>query len=635
MNFIQFGLFGVFFLSSCVAGIVFYHYIDDKKIFFRNRYLFLGETLLLGSIVHVGIMLLLSLVHLYSAPFLWTGILLPFLFLTNEKVRDTFKELILSKPKVDLPLILFVLLLAIFVFRNCFFIMDIDSHSGYLLAQKIWLEQGTSLYGNLGTDKYIFAPQFNAIPYALGLSIYPQETLFPQLINLFWRLIVLLLVFGYTSYRFNRYYGLAAATIILLNHHFFYSGINGYVIINAAVIALLFAGVYNFWEAKKENKNIYFVLALIFMSQIILNKYQMAIIMGLVFVLGIFIQPKWWLKLRSVVQTKRYFISILGVIMIALMWFLKNYIVTGSPTFPLLAGRFGALGWTPEMDKVFVNVSGMLPLSLVLKYISYLFIWPGVKVLKIVIVTIIFLPLILFFAHLRSSTDKESVNEFCYWLGVCMLSMIGLCLIGFFDPRNYRYLIAIAGFSAIFSMDFILSNCLLIKNRFITGAMILIISSLGYHVMFVEIGGGFRRPTFKQNIQVILNQIHTDDVIDDFYPEHRSAINGFNQYKEKAMRSAWEVPFARKYSAFMLPTRPQLVFRGTNIIKWDSYDKEELIVEDLKDYGIEYVMKPTKDELLFLTPEEYAPIAMEKGKQRFPKEILYDYGFPKELTQIR
>ena len=65
----------------------------------------------------------------------------------------------------------------------------------------------------------------------LGVALFGQETLFPQFVNLSWRLVLTLLVFGYVSYRFSRYHGLAAAMLVLFNDHMFFSGVRSFVII--------------------------------------------------------------------------------------------------------------------------------------------------------------------------------------------------------------------------------------------------------------------------------------------------------------------------------------------------------------------------------------------------------------------
>ncbi len=226
MNHAQFSLFIVYAFSVLFCGIGIYNFLDSNKKSFINKGILLGEVLLIGGIFLVGELLILSLIKLYRAPYLWGAVLINYAFLLNKNTRNTIFELCRKKISLDFSKIVFMILLFILIFRNLYFMVDVDSHSTYLFAQRLWISSGTSLIGNIGNDCRIFVPHFNAVPYSLGLSLFGEETLFPQLIDLFWRIIVMLLVFGYTSYRFNGYYGLAATMFVIFNDHFFSSGAN-------------------------------------------------------------------------------------------------------------------------------------------------------------------------------------------------------------------------------------------------------------------------------------------------------------------------------------------------------------------------------------------------------------------------
>ena len=73
MNYIQFFLFGIYVLSALSAGSYIcwrIGYPVDRM----NRWVYLGEALLLGSIWIYGQMMILSLVGLYRGEFLWAAI---------------------------------------------------------------------------------------------------------------------------------------------------------------------------------------------------------------------------------------------------------------------------------------------------------------------------------------------------------------------------------------------------------------------------------------------------------------------------------------------------------------------------------------------------------------------------------
>ena len=85
-------------------------------------------------------------------------------------------------------------------------------------------------------------------------------------------------------------------------------------------------------------------------------------------------------------------------------------------------------------------------------------------------------------------------------------------------------------------------------------------------------------------------------------------------------------------SPFLLPTRPQIELWKTSVIQWDSYNNEVSIVRDLRAYGIEWIMRLRGGKFSFIPIEDYAKEAVHFN--RYPQTTVYDYGFPKELTQV-
>ncbi|MCX5681467.1 MAG: hypothetical protein NT079_04215, partial [Candidatus Omnitrophica bacterium] len=417
-----------------------------------NRFIYLGECFLLGAILVIGELLFLSLVRLYHGPFLWAVVMAQFIFLFVPSVRAQCARIFSHSIFWDFPFVVFLLLLAIFIFRNLFFLVDVDSHNVYLYAQKLWLDQGTSLWGNRGVNVAIFTPHFNAVPYALGISLFKTEVLFPQLIVVSWTVLVSILVFGYTSWRFNRWYGLAAVMMFLFNDHIFYSGTNNCVIINGALIAFFFAAVYNFWQSRVQKDDFRFALALIFLFQVMANKYQAAVAFFFLFVLGLLIQPSLGRQLRSLFSIRRYVWAMALSAGFVGLWYFKNFIVFGCPTFPVLAGKFNVLGWTVQRDFAFMQATGHPSPMTLLKYSSYLFVWPGVDSLKWFFLVLFFLPVIMFVFFLRRKEVSTAVfSEWLYWFNAAFFFTIGIILVTFADPRAYRYSIALTVFVFIFS----------------------------------------------------------------------------------------------------------------------------------------------------------------------------------------
>lgn len=638
MNYAQFGMFAVFFFSVVSCGLAVYNFINRENKSFINGSIFLGEVLLLGSTLLVGELLLLSFAGLYKAPYLWSAVFLNYGLLFSAKNRRSCALFLNKKAVFNLPFLLLMLLLAVFVFRNCYFLVDVDSHGGYLLTQKIWLSAGTSLIGDAGFDARLFVPQFNAVPYGLGLSVFGTETLFPQLINTFWRLIVIILVFGYTAYYFNGYYGLGAAMFVLLNDHFFYSGANRYVIINGAVIAFYFAAAYNFWEARRRRCSFRFFLALIFLTQLTANKYQIIFDLLFLAVLGLVIQPDLKQRIKDIFSRKERLYCLIGACFISGLWLLKNLLLCGNPLFPMLAGKLGTFNWTTPLEAVSLKRAFYISPMKLFKFLSYFFIWPGVAVAKYVFFCLTLLPLFILKVFLREKFDKEALLGFSFWLGLSLLSIIGICFTGWQDPRAYRYLIAVFSFTTVLSISYIFTEVLHIRKKIVIGCVIILLAAAGgrnegLRVMKMT-AGGLEFPTFGENMGVITDRLHADYAVKKHYPAVSEINKVLKDNKDKLKKLAWDQDCLGPYtSAFVLPISTVVSLQLNALIKWDSYESPELIENDLREYGIDWVITRKDDKFVIISSADYAKMAVKF--ERYPRYTNYDYGFPEELKKIQ
>jgi len=631
MNYLQILTFLFFFIIVFITGSGVFALFDVRDKLSRQRFLFLGEILLLGYILIAGELITFSLTKFYFGVNIWVVTVLNMLFLLRKQTRDLIGEFFSRPIKWDPPLIVFLIFLAVLTFRNSFPLMDNDSHSTYMWMPKLWLMHHTSIFGDLTMDVRAFLPHMESVPYALGIVLFGQETLFEGFVNLSWRWIVLFLVFGYTSFRFNRYYALAASLLILLNDHFFYSGINYNVLLNAAVICFVFACAYNFWESREQNSPFRFMLAIIFLSQIIAAKFQMAIVIIFLFFLMVLMQKDLFGKCFSIIKKKNWIIPVIIAIYFAVFWFLKNYLATGLATFPIFAGKFHVWGWTPEYSRVYNIVMGGISFSTFLKYMNYLFIWPGINAAKLVVMIISFTPIIFLIGGLRNSLKESPLTEFSFWFTVSLLVLMGITLGCHQDPRYYRYGIGVMSFTAVYGVWFIFYHCLKIRSDMIIAGLLILISLAPIKLITLHGTSSFH-PSIQENVDVFLNKLHTSDLMAKWYERNGWAIKGFNENPEKVKTAAWDVRDPVLTSAFVLPERPHVGLWFNALIRWESYEKEELIIKDLKDNGIEWIMsiKGEGGALRFITIEDYAKEAVHFVRYR--KRTYFDYGFPSELS---
>lgn len=632
MNFAQFALFIVYFFSIFFIGTLVFTFLSRNEKQFINRWLYLGEVFLLGSIVLVGQLLLLSICGLYKAHFLWAMVLLNYLSLFDKNTRNSVVTLFYIKSVISIPAIMFVIFIIILIFRNCYFRVDVDSISTYLFAQKLWLSSGSSIIGSIANDARIFIPHFDTLPCSLGISVFGQETLFPELVDLLWRVIVLLLVFGYTSYRFNEYFGLAAAMLIIFDGHFFYSGANQWVLINSALIAFMFGAVYNFWEASVQKNPFRFLLAIIFTSQLLANKYQMLYFSVFVLTLGVFIQLRPKETIGEILNNKRWLFAFLIGCFFMSLWYFKNLFITGDPMFPILAGKLKVFNWLPEQGNVFFKLFGGIKPALFVKYMNYFFIWPGVNSVKYLAIAVSFLPLIFVISTFRRNMNKNSFFELNYWLALCILALMGICLSSHQDPRYFRYPIAIFSYTAVFFINYIFKYCFNIRKEIFINGIILLLALPGYKTVY-QGGGNFNRPTIRENLDVLFDKIHVDYAIRKHYPQVPVILKEIEKQSDKFKIGAWDMAGGINFPAFFLPIKPTVSLWVTTLISWDSYAEANLIISDLKRYGIGWIAVFRDNKLIFLSAEEYAKEAVKYD--RYPNKIYYDYNFPPELSRIK
>ncbi|MBF0595615.1 MAG: hypothetical protein HQL22_11715 [Candidatus Omnitrophica bacterium] len=630
MVYFQFLLFFVFVCSVLILGSGFHAFINTKRETIFNRCSCLGESLLLGSILVVGELMILSLLGAYKAPYLWAAVLLNFLFLLIPKARENLKTIVLQKVHLDLPLIGFILLLGLFCFRNCYYLFDVDDLLTYCYTQKLWLSAGTSLVGTSASLNSIFLPMFDAVPYSLGLSVFGQETLFPQLVNLFWRVIVVLLVFGYTSYRLNRSFGLAAAMFVVFNDHIFYSGDNPWVVINGVVPALFLAAAYNGWESR-GGSSFRLILAVFFLIQVMANKYQMFYALFFVLFFILYIQSDLFRQCRDILKDRTWLIAIALSLALASLWYLKNYLITGDPVFPAFAGVHRIFDWVPQQEMVYRKFFGGVTVNQFFKYMSYFFVWPGIASAKYVIAAISFLPFVLFVVLRKESFDKKVAVELFFWMGICILILLGTCLGNHQDPRYYRYGIGVSSFTAVFIIFFFLVHVVEIKNGLLCGliAIVLVLPNARDVIGQNSLHG----PSIQDNVGVLLNKIHMDDVIRKHYPQLIAIRKDLELQKDKIDRSAWYTGLECNFPLFLLPDRPLASLWRSGLISWDSYDSADLIINNLKQRNIQWLMKYKDGHLVFVPIEEFAQEAVQYNRR--PTETINNYDFPREIAQIK
>jgi hypothetical protein len=263
-----------------------------------------------------------------------------------------------------------------------------------------------------------------------------------------------------------------------------------------------------------------------------------------------------------------------------------------------------------------------------------LFIWPGVNPAKVVSILITFLPFVLLVSSVRKTLDQEKFFELSWWLGVSIAILMGICLTSHQDPRYFRFGIGVSAFCAILGLRYIFIQCLLIKNEVIIGALLFVMAFAGIKVVNQD-EGTMKRPSFQNNIDVILNKLHMDYAIDRHYPMTALAKKLLEENFEKLPKAAWDADGHHGLSPFLLPASPQVGLWFTSVIAWDSYEDPLKVVNDLRETGIEWIMSgDTNTQKVEIIPiEEYAQKAVAYNRR--PQRIAFPYTMPPELTNSK
>ncbi len=140
MNHIQLILFLFFAGSAFISGVAIYTYIGlNRSTVAKNRAIYFSETIILGSAFIYGLFMLLSMVHLYTKEFLFAVVVVNYLLLLRQDIRRELNKFWIAALPSSITFYVFALILFVFIFRNYYFQVNIDSHISYLAAQKLWL----------------------------------------------------------------------------------------------------------------------------------------------------------------------------------------------------------------------------------------------------------------------------------------------------------------------------------------------------------------------------------------------------------------------------------------------------------------------------------------------------------------
>lgn len=127
-----------------------------------------------------------------------------------------------------------------------------------------------------------------------------------------------------------------------------------------------------------------------------------------------------------------------------------------------------------------------------------------------------------------------------------------------------------------------------------------------------------------------------DAVISTFWPSNAIIERAAKEEAARFANAAWDsggngMGFDN-ISPYLMPVRPVLDYWHTSIVHFNSYADADLVTADVRNFGIEWVMRVENNAVRFESPEDYAARAAKL--ERFPQDLFYDFGFPQELRQV-
>jgi hypothetical protein len=356
----------------------------------------------------------------------------------------------------------------------------------------------------------------------------------------------------------------------------------------------------------------------------------------LVFGMGLLIQNNKRILVAEILRNKSRCSILIAAAGLLALWFLKNFLITGDPVFPGFAGRLRVFEWTPGQEAAFMQVFGGIGPEIFLKYMSFLLIWPGIKAAKLVLLLIYALPFTLLFLDKKTGQDYQGqISELCYWIGISALTLFGICLMCHQDSRFYRYPLPMFSFTAIYGGFFLLTQLGRVPRTLAVASLLLMsfvpMANEGLKVPLAQ-EGGFRYPTFAQNIQVLTGRIRTADVVNARYPDIAKVLALVKNHPDQFAKSAWDMAsFKVNIPQFWLPKRPVVSVWYSNLIRWDSYGDPKQVLKDFRSENIEWVIEIKDAGWGFTGVEEYA--ARLSSQMRFPGKKFYAYSGIEELDK--
>ena len=562
-----------------------------------------GISWFIGYFFYEGILSLLLMCQLFQPGIVViTGVVLSCLgiFWLLRQKRDICRALFdRSSPWLEIFLLgamaLFVL------FWNLYPAFDVDSLAFYFTAIQQFLEKGGRFFSPFSDIRHSVPLGENYL-YALGFAVRSQSTIFPQLLHGFSKVMFLMCVYGVAKSLGAGFFSLVAAALVLSEEHLLASGANMFVRINTSLTFSLFLLCVSLLLLHRTQRHHFAALAFAAGCYAMLCKYlgiAYFLCGAAIFFLILLARKGTGKTFRDVLSFKRkpFTMSIVAASAVfAALPYLYNYIVTGTPVFPAAVGPFQS----PHYDSVASEISRLwhyhLSLPQVLKNITAFMVWPGILPSKILT------PVALLASVFTILAGKDNMAHFKTGMAFLLTSIGVITLNGLymvFEMRYYRYGIGMYALACTFLLLFLLrsvfgQNLWLQRSQNIAGRVFVVLVC-GFCVSYSFNVMGASRPSAKEIIAFVSNQVSEEDIVAQRYPK------AFAQYRRLMLQNlpnekmAFLLSFSWPHTLYPVAGK-DIAFLHSAAFPSDVYYNDGLFAKALLKNNVKYVFNQLVSE---------------------------------------
>lgn len=219
-----------------------------------------------------------------------------------------------------------------------------DALIHHLAVPKLWLKHGR-IY-EIPWANYAYYPMNINLLYAICL--YFKNDIAPKFIHLAFGMGIGLLIYLYLKYRYDRNWGLLGMVIFITTPVVIWLSTSAYIDLGMTFFTTASVLAFVKWRDSKYGQFKWLVISSCCMGIAIGSKYNALIAL---FILNLILMLSYVRDTNKQIAALKYGIFFFAItVFVALPWYLKNYLQTNNPFYPLFNSFFQSLNHRPVQD---------------------------------------------------------------------------------------------------------------------------------------------------------------------------------------------------------------------------------------------------------------------------------------------